>query len=152
MGKSSSIGWPIWWLSGPLSEVCLSAQDFAIPMMDAAGKLGVLLSRRHPGSTASKYTCRQKPRYSRKSYRTLLKVILILTNLYWMWTESPPWHRQQRWCCPCDRRPQVRAQGVMYSEWNWKRCAGLSHSFTQAYRARWQRGLWFHLALLPFYH
>lgn len=77
------MGWHITWLSGPLSEVYLSVQDFAITMLDAAGKLGVLLPRYHRGSTAwkqiTKYICwpesvtqswqrlcRQKPIYSRK--------------------------------------------------------------------------------------
>lgn len=55
------MGWHIWWLSGPLSEVCLSVQDFVITMLDAAGKLGVLLPRCHHESTAwkqiTKYIC-----------------------------------------------------------------------------------------------
>lgn len=95
MKRSFLMGWLIWQWSGPLSEVHLTVQGFAITVMGAAGKPGVLLPRRHPGSTAwkqiTRYVCwpeavtqpwqplhRQKPVDSRKNCRTLLKVIFVL--------------------------------------------------------------------------
>lgn len=49
--RSFLMGWLIWQLSDPLSEVHLTVQGFAISL-DAAGKPGVFLPRCHPESTA----------------------------------------------------------------------------------------------------
>lgn len=149
-GRSSSMGWPIWWLSGPLSEVCLSAQDFAIPMIDAAGKLGVLLSRCHPGSTASKWHMQAEAQILQEKLQNTFESYFdsdeLILNVDWipsttqtaavvlsLWQKAPG---------------AGTGSNVQWMELEevWGDCHTPSHSLIEPL----QRGLW--LALLPFYH
>lgn len=120
------MGWLIWWWSGLLSEVHLTVQRFAITLMDAAEKPGVLLPKCHPGSIAwkqiTKYICwagvatavaASLQADACRLQEKLLKVIFVLTALHWMETGSSSWHTQHQWCYPCYRR----SRGCGQREW-----------------------------------